>query len=778
MIEHTYPEGAAFPGHAAESARESQPAWPVATNAPDGAPNIVLIVLDDLGYAQLGCYGGLGGRISTPNIDALAQGGLRYRNFHATPLCSPTRAAMLSGRNAHTMGVGMIMEYATGYPGYNAMMPKDAALLPAILKENGYSTMALGKWHLAPDAEVGPWGPFDRWPLGQGFERFYGFLPGETSQWEPELWADNHRVEAPRSAQDGYHLSEDLVDVASRWITEKDVTFPSRPFFTYLALGAMHAPHHAPPEWIDRYRGAFDDGWDVIRAETLARQKELGVVPGDTQLSGHNECVANWDDLTDQQRRVYARQMEVFAGFLSHTDYQIGRLVDLLRDRGMLDNTLILVMSDNGASAEGGPDGLFHEMSYFNRSPENIDDMDARLDEWGTPSSHPHYATGWAEAGNTPNRWYKSFAHEGGTRVPFIAHWPAGIDERGTVRRQFTHVVDVTPTLLDLVGVPLPESVAGVTQREFEGASFRPTVNDADAPATRSVQYFECMGHRAVWKEGWKAVAVHRSTSFAYRIGLPPGTPLHDGDWDADRWELYRLDSDFAELDDRAEAEPDRLAELVDLWWREARKYQVLPLDDRGAERTRESRPMALEPQSTYVYDTAVMLGRSSSPDLRDRSFVVTAEIDASPDAEGVVVSFGSSSGGFSVFVENGHPHVVFSHLGRREYTIAAPDALPAGACQMRMRFERTRPNLGRVSLEIDGVDAGELEDVPTNPTMWSMLGVQVGADSVSTVSRRYAAPNAFTGTVGQVAITLGDRPDARPAGGRDSESRIAEIQQ
>lgn len=767
----TYEQSEGFNGDIGMTVASSTPAWRRPPTPPAGAPDVITIVLDDLGYAQLGCFGGLGGRISTPHIDALAQQGLRFRNFHATPLCSPTRAALLTGRNAHSVGVGMIMEYATGYPGYDSVIPADAAMTPAVLRGAGYATMALGKWHLTPEAENGPWGPFDRWPLAKGFDRYYGFMPGETSQWEPELWEDNHRVEAPGRPEDGYHLTADLVDRATAWIDEEKAVTPSRPYYLYLALGAMHAPHHAPREWIERYAGAFDDGWDVVRAETLAKQKELGVVPEDTELAPHNEGVRSWSEIGDDERRVLCRQMEAFAGFLSHTDDQIGRLLDFLRQSGRLDNTMIVLLSDNGASAEGGRSGLFHELSYFNRSPEDVQQMVDRLDEWGGPTSHPHYATGWAEAGNTPNRWYKTTCHEGGTRVPFIVHWPAGIDDPGAVRSQYAHVIDVAPTLLEAIGTQAPAEVAGVRQRPVDGVSMADILRTPTAPTGRSVQHFECFGHRSVWRDGWKASAIHNSSTHAFRTGRPPEL-THDGDFDADEWELYHLDEDFAELRDLSAEQPELLRELVDLWWAEAETHGVLPLDDRGSPRLLDPRPRALEQRSKVVYSAPVMLGASSSPQLVGRSFEVSVDFEAQHGDTGALVSYGNWSGGFSLYLIDDRLHATMAYLGREEFPVSATEPLTPGRHRAVLRFTRNDepggaspsalaqpPVVGTLGLELDGAPVGERPGVRSNPILWPVgQGLQVGGDSISSVSSDYQAPFPFGGQIHRVEVDVVSR--------------------
>jgi arylsulfatase len=748
----TYDPSGPFSGKVGRTARDSEPAWPRDPRAPEGAPNVLLIVLDDVGFGQLGCYGG---PVDTPNLDALAARGLRYNNFHTTSLCSPSRAALLTGRNAHKVGFGTISERATGFPGYNARIPKEAAMLPAILSEHGYTTMALGKWHLAPDEHNGPWGPFDRWPLGQGFDRFYGFLPGDTSQWVPDLWEDNHTVDPPKTPAEGYHLSADLVDHAEEWIATLKAVSPSHPFFLYLAFGAAHSPHHAPQEWIDRYKGRFDAGWDVVRQETFARQKKMGIVPEKTVLPPHNEGVRPWAELSPTEQRVFARQMEVFAAFLSYTDDQIGRLVRFLEQSGELHNTLLMVVSDNGASPEGGTHGLFNEIGYFNGVPESTEELASHLGAWGSPESHPHYATGWAEAGNTPNRWYKSTVHEGGTRDPLIIHFPARIEDAGKIRSQFHHIVDFVPSILESVGIAMPSHVRGHEQMPLQGTSFAYTFSDASAPTRKTVQYFEMFAHRAIWADGWKAVVLHWSTGFAQRIGLP-NHEVHDGDFDADRWELYHLDEDYSEMHDLAAAEPERLKQLIDLWWKEAEANNVLPLDDALKERMLVAKPRVFEERDRYEYEAPVRLGRTTSPDLRDRSHTITAEIEVPPDgAEGVIVSNGGASGGYTLCLKDGKAHYVVNYLGREHYVASTSERIPNGLVTLRVEFTRTGKQSGRAELYVNERRLAASEIPHTNPVAYAAAeGLEIGSDTTSPVWPGYVSPFRFTGTIHKVAIT------------------------
>ncbi len=550
-----------------------------------GAPNVVVILLDDVGFAQLEPYGS---GIETPAITSLAQGGLRYRNHHVTAMCSPTRAAMFTGQNHHAVGMGFLPEVPIGFPGYTGRIPDTAAALPRLLRDGGYSTFAVGKWHLTPRWEVSASGPFTRWPLGLGFERYYGFLAGDTNQFAPELVSDNGHVEPPRTPAEGYHLTEDLTDRALRFVGDQQQATPNKPFLLWFATGAQHAPHQAPAEWIERFRGRFDHGWDAWRAEVLARQMEMGIIPANTTPSERPPWVQPWDSLDRGRQALFARMMEVYAGFLAHTDDQIGRLLDGLRARGLLDNTLVLLASDNGASAEGGPHGSFNELRFTHDRLDDVHDTIARMDEIGSPTSYSHYAWGWAWAGNTPFKLWKRYTWLGGVRTPLIAHWPARITDGGAVRDQFCHAVDLLPTVLAATGVDRPEDVDGVRQRALDGASLLDSFDDAAAPSPRDRQYFELLGSRAIYSDGWKATTNHVGAQISIERELLEGSRSFDDD----RWSLFRLADDFAEVDDLAEAEPDKLAELTAAWWSEAERNQVLPLDDTftGRARSRSSR--------------------------------------------------------------------------------------------------------------------------------------------------------------------------------------------
>ena len=755
MSLRTYPEGQPHPGPIGRATAESQPAWPLPASPPAGAPNVIVVLFDDLGFAQLGCYGGLGGRIRTPHIDRLASAGLRYQNFHTTALCSPSRAALLTGRNHHSVGMATITERATGFPGYNGRIPKDAAMLPAVLVERGYATMALGKWHLTPDEHITPAGPFDRFPLGQGFERFYGFMGGETSQFEPDLWADNHRVQAPARPEDGYHLSDDLVDSAIEWIGTLKAVAPSKPFFTYVAFGATHSPHHVPAEYIGQYRGVFDEGWDVVRAQTLETQIAMGIVPPGTVLPGINPGVRAWDELSADERRLYARQMEVYAAMVTHTDAAIGRLMDYLERSGLDEDTIVMVLSDNGSSAEGAGDGRLNSFGYMNGAPDSVSEMLGHLDDWGSPHTHPHYASGWAMAGNTPNRMYKSFVHEGGTRDPLIVRWPKRIADHGAIRHQFHHIIDVAPTLLEAIGIEWPDVVRGHTQRPVEGTSMLYSFTDGDAPTPKTTQYFEMFAHRAIWAGGWKAVALHWSQAIRQRLG-PIEHEMHDGDFDADQWELYRIDEDMSEMNDLAESMPDKLQELVDLWWREAERYNVLPLDDSLLARLLADKPRIFEPRDFYTYSGRVRLPRQGSPSLRDCSYTISAEVEIGDGDEGVIVSYGGVDGGLSLCLLDGHLHYVKNFLGRAHYVASTVAPVAPGRRVIDVLFERTAPNAGDARLYVDGSLSARVEVERMNAVAFSSSeGLEVGSDTVSPVWQRYRSPFEFTGTIRRVVLSL-----------------------
>jgi arylsulfatase A-like enzyme len=731
-----------FPGVIGNTVPESTPAWPRRPQPPEGAPNVIFIVLDDTGFAHLGCYGS---DIETPNMDRLAAGGLRYNNFHTTALCSPTRACLLTGRNHHSVGVGRITEITSGFPGYYGQITDRAATLAEVLRSHGYNTIACGKWHLLPNSHTSAAGPFDQWPLGRGFDHYYGFLGGETDQWRPDLAMGNERIQPPD--RPGYHLTEDLVDHAIGFVRDQKSLAPEKPFFLYLAFGATHAPHHAPKEFIEKYRGRFDEGWDAARDRIFARQKKIGVVPPDTELAPRNDGVKAWTDLTDNERRLFARMQEVFAGFLDHTDTHIGRVLDFLEEIGQFENTLIVLISDNGASQEGGPIGQ-PEQIYFNTvTGGNIDlsveDMLEHIDELGGPLHHNHYPTGWAQAGNTPLKRYKQNTHGGGIRDPMIVHWPARIKDGGAIRNQYHHVSDVTPTVLETIGIEAPTVLRGIEQMPVEGTSFAYSFGSPEEPTHKETQYYEMLGHRAIWHDGWKAVAFH-----------PPGTSFEN-----DRWELYHLDNDFSESSDLADEHPERLRELVDLWWDEARKHNVLPISDMVT--TGFSRPGGGAPRRAFTFYAGATAPSMAAPNAANRSHRITAHIDrADTRQEGALVAQGGRHGGYTLYIKDNRLVYEYNFLGLSRYAIRSASELAPGTAELRFDFLKTGEcqGIGRLFANGDLIGEGE---VPQTTRIGLAVGLEpmnVGRDDYTPVSEAYACPFAFSGKLHRVEVFLGGR--------------------
>ncbi|MBS1786367.1 MAG: arylsulfatase [Acidobacteria bacterium] len=727
--------------------KESKPAWEPQATAPKGAPNVIYLVLDDVGYAQLGCYGS---EIATPNIDRLAANGLRYTNFHTTALCSPSRAALLTGHNHHSNHFGVITDNATGFPGYDGRMPKSHATIAEILKPNGYSTFYVGKWHQAGFDEYSNAGPFEQWPLGMGFERFYGFVGGETNQWFPRLASDNQNIEPP--LKPGYHLTEDLTDRAIQFILDQKQVNHDKPFFMNLAYGAAHAPLQVHKKYIEMYKGKFDKGWDKVREETLARQKKMGIVPPNAILPPRNPNIKAWDELTADQRRLYARLQEVFAGFLTHADENIGRLINFLEEIGQLDNTILIVVSDNGASQEGRLTGSFNELLYFNQIPEDEAMNLKMIDEMGGPMTYPHYPMGWAMAGNTPFRMYKQNTHAGGNTDPFIVHWPKGIKEKGGIRTQYQHLIDVTPMVLEAIGIKQPKTLNGVDQAPFDGISMLHTLNDAAAKSRHETQYYEMLGHRAIYYNGWKAIAIHERGS---------------GDWSTDRWELFKVDEDFNETNDLAAKQPEKLREMIERWWVEAGKYNVLPLDDRGFVRTLEqvstNRPQTI---ATY-YPGNIQIPRSSMLRFQNHSFSLTAEVEIpASGAEGVLLALGGRFAGFSFFVQNNRLQFVYNYFGLERYAVTSSETLPKGAAKLRVEFTSTGQDKGVAVLFINDRKVGEGAIPHTVPIVYSTSeGVAAGRDPSTPVTESYQSPFAFTGKLKKVVMEL--KENSKTASGK-----------
>ncbi|MGH7023233.1 MAG: arylsulfatase [Caulobacteraceae bacterium] len=737
-MNHKHPAEPGFDGVIGRTIEESTPSWSGGA-APKGAPNLVMVVLDDTGFAHLGCYGST---IGTPNIDRLAGEGLRYTGFHTTALCSSSRACLLTGRNHHAVGMRAISNFDTGYPNMRGAVTPRAATLAEILREASVATFAGGKWHLAPMAECTAAGPFRNWPLGKGFDRFYGFLQGETDQFYPELTSDNHFVDQPRAPAEGYHVSEDLTDRSMAWVRDQVSLTPERPFFLYLAFGAMHAPHQAPRAYLEKYRGRFDDGWDVAREAWFARQKAMGIVPAETRLAPRNPGVRPWTELSDKERAFAARLQEAYAAMLDHTDAQIGRLADFLDELGVFDDTLFILVSDNGASQEGGPKGTLDEMRYFNMMKEDLDTAVERLDDIGGPDSHCNIPWGWAQAGNTPLKWYKQNTHGGGVRDPLIVRWPARIKDVGGLRHQFCHAIDLAPTILEAMGLAPPAEVRGYAQMPVHGASLAATFDTTDARPPREIQYFEMVGHRGLWRDGWKAVTHH-----------PSGTPFDD-----DAWELYHLDRDFSETDDLAAAEPDRLKAMIEAWWREAETHGVLPLDDRnafalfGASR----RPGLPTSRSRFVYYPPISHLVSDACPPVARGWRMSVELDHT-GGDGALISRGSRNSGFVLYVKDGR--CVFDYNAFHDHTVICARApLTRGSHVVEVAVERQADGGAWVVLTIDGEGVGE-RTIPRLLLLVSSLGMDFGA-SPRPVCDAYAAPFAYPGLIRRVTFEL---PTASP---------------
>ncbi|MET8779719.1 arylsulfatase [Nocardia sp. NPDC004654] len=757
--------------------RDSIPDWGPyeQPKAPAGAPNVVYIVLDDVGFGAMGCYGG---PIETPNIDRIAASGLRYSQWHTTALCSPTRSCLLTGRNHTTNGMACISECAVGFPGANGHIPPECATLAEILVERGYSTAAVGKWHLCAEDEMNLASTKRNWPVGRGFERFYGFLGAETNQWYPDLVHDNHPVEQPATPEQGYHFSVDITDRAIEYIDDVKAIAPERPVFLYYAPGCAHAPHHAPREWIERYRGRFDAGYEVMREQILARQQDMGLVPQNTELPPLNpigtpetrsgpdgqpfpplDYTRPWDSLSDDQKRLYCRMAEVYAGFLSHCDDQIGRLLAYLEKIEQLDNTIIVVVSDNGASGEGGPDGSVNENKIANSVPDDLAENLSKLDDLGSTKTYNHYPNGWAMAFNTPFKMWKRYSFNGGTCDPCLISWPAGIQAHGETRDQYHHAVDLVPTLLDCLGMELPDTVKGHAQTPIQGVSMRYSFDAATIPTAKHTQFYSMLGGRGIWHDGWKAVTTHPTLS-----GWS-----HFPD---DTWELYNVDRDRAELHDLAAEEPGKLAELIGLWFYEAGANQAFPLDDRsGVEILTTQRPQLAPPRNRYVYRPGgAEVPESVAVNIRNRSYAIGALVDLpEPGAAGVLFSHGGRFGGHALYVKDNRLHYVYNFLGSDEQRISADEDLPTGQnLILAASFDKESEDppgtaRGTLSLYYGERKVGEGR-IRTQPGKFSIAGegLHAGRDSAEAVTDDYPGtfPWKFTGgTLHRVAVDVSGEP-------------------
>jgi len=760
-----YKPGTTFPGVIGRTVDQSSAAWPEPVRAKEGSPNVLFIVLDDTGFGQLGCYGS---PMETPNLDALAADGLLYNTMHTTALCSPTRTCILTGRNHHSNNMACITEGSTGFPGYNGNIPFENGFMSEMLLQHGYSTYAIGKWHLTPADQISAAGPYDRWPLGRGFERYYGFLGGETHQYYPELVYDNHQVEPPKTPDEGYHVTEDLVDKAISFIADTKQVAPNKPFFMYFCTGAMHAPHHVPKEWSDKYKGKFDDGWEVYREKVFSRQKELGVVPADAKLSRHDPDVQRWATLPAEEKRLYARMMEVYAGFLTHTDFHIGRLVDFLKSIGEFENTLIMVISDNGASSEGGPAGSVNENLFFNNVPESLEENLKALEKLGGPETFNHYAWGWTWAGNTPFRRWKRETYRGGISDPFIVHWPKGIKARGEVRTQYSHAVDMVPTILDALGIEPPASIKGVTQSPIEGVSFAHTFDDVNAATKHPTQYFEMMGHRSLYHDGWRAVCPWPGTSFT-EAGMPFGTPIPAEkltELDANNWELYHMAEDFSENHNVASENRGKLIEMIATWYVEAGKYNVLPVDGRGVLRMADDRPQIAINRTRYTYYPGTQsVPSNAAAKVLNRPHSITADVEIpAGGAEGVLLVHGGADGGYSFYMKGNKLHWVHNYVAREFYHVESVETVPEGHHKLRFEFEVTgQPDLatgkgapGRAQLYIDGKLVGQTDVPVTTPLALGLTsGVRSGSAPGAPVTPDYEPPFEFTGTIYSVTVDV-----------------------
>ncbi len=722
-----------FEGHIGKTYRDSRPFWRPPPRPKPGAPNIVVVILDDVGFADLGCYGS---EIETPAMDALAGGGLRYNNFHVTAMCSVTRASLLTGRNAHAVGVGIIAEWSSGYPGYEGRMSRQAATIPEILGDHGYACHALGKWHLINMVDYGAAGPHGDWPLGRGFDTWYGFHGALTDQWNPELYRDNHPIDHEPGAD--YHLSEDLVDHAIAGIRDHVTSAPDRPFFLYLAFGACHWPHHVPRAFIEKYDGVYEAGWDEIRARRFARQKELGLIPPNTDLAPRNPDVEAWSDVSPDVRRLAVRLQQTYAGFLDHTDAQLARLVAYLQKLGLGDDTMIVVLSDNGASPEGGATGALNLRKHMVYEVEAPEVGLANLDKIGSAFAFNHYPTGWAQVSNTPLKWYKKDTHGGGIRSPLIVNWPGGIAHAGEIRPQYHHVCDVAPTLYDVLDIVPPEAFRGEPQMDVHGISMAYSFDAPDAPTRRSVQHYEILGDRAIWKDGLKAVVRH----------------VKDEDFDRDRWELYDTDDDFSEVHDLADERPRDLEALKALWWEEAERYGVLPLDDREWERAAAF--MKMNPRTRYVFlQDMARIDRLMAPDITGRNFAITVEFEAaSRRDEGALLAWGSRFGGLSLHLAEGHVVADYLYSESESYRLAAP--LPEGPlADIVLSFHRATDMSGTATLRVNGSELASREFPKTWPAYGVTAGLTCGRDAGCPVSDSPAGRSRFSGRINRVVVDL-----------------------
>ena len=766
---------AEFKGKIELDIRDSEPDWGpfAAPTAPEGAPNVLYIVWDDTGIATWDCFGGL---VEMPAMSRIAERGVRLSQFHTTALCSPTRASMLTGRNATTVGMATIEEFTDGFPNCSGRIPFETALLSEVLVERGYNTYCVGKWHLTPLEESNLASSKRHWPLSRGFERFYGFMGGETDQWYPDLVYDNHPVDPPATPEDGYHLSKDIADRTISFIRDAKVIAPDKPWFSYVCPGAGHAPHHVFKEWADKYAGTFDMGYEAYREIVLENQKKLGIVPPDTELSPVNpyldvkgpngeawpaqDTVRPWDSLNDDEKKLFNRMAEVFAGFLSYTDAQIGRILDYLEESGQLDNTIIVTISDNGASGEGGPNGSVNETKFFNGYIDTVEESMRFFDNLGGPETYNHYPIGWAMAFNTPYKLFKRYAsHEGGIADTAIISWPDGITAHGEVRDNYVSVCDITPTVYDLLGMSAPETVRGIPQKPLDGVSFKAALDDSAADTGKHTQFYTMLGTRGIWHDGWFANTIHAAS------------PAGWSNFDKDRWELFHIESDRSQCHDLAEAEPQKLEEMKKLWFDEAAKYNGLPLADLNIMETLSRfRPYLAGDRKNYTYYPGTAdVGMGAMAELRGASFAVLAEVTVdTTGAEGVLFKQGGAHGGHVLFIQDGRLHYVYNFMGEDEQKVSSEGAVPLGQHIFGVRYERSgtvtgsHTPLGIATLFVDDDAVGTLPNVKSHPGTFGLAGavLSIGRNSGSPVSRSFKAPYAFTGgTIAKVVVDVSGEP-------------------
>jgi len=722
--------------------------------APKGAPNVLLVLIDDMGFGQPGAFGG---PIQMPTLDRIANRGLRYNRFHTTAVCSATRAALLTGNNAHTVNCGEIADNATGFPGNTFVRPDNVTPLAQILRMNGYNTAAYGKSHETPGWEIIPTGPFDRWPTSLGFEEFYGFVGGDMNHWAPMLYHGTTKVELKRDAN--YHLTTDMADKAIAWMGLQKSLTPDKPFFVYFAPGATHAPHHAPKAWAEKYKGQFDMGWDKLREQTFERQKKVGIIPADAKISPRPKEIPAWDSFSPMEQKLFARQMEVFAGFAEHTDHEIGRMVDYLESIGQLDNTLIVyIAGDNGSSSEGGKYGTFNETAALNSSPGTVDQMMALYDEWGGPNTFPHFAMGWAWAGNSPYPWVKQIAgHLGGSRTGMAVSWPKGIQAKGEIRSQFHHVIDVAPTILEVVQIPQPKKVNGFEQKPMDGVSMLASFRDAKAPENHLTQYFDVFGNRGIYDNGWLAGTVH-NVPWIFNAKLPA--------LDDDVWELYDLRNDFTSAVNLAASNPQKLDEMKQIFNREAIKHKVFPIDDRKAERIVPAvagRPDILKGRTEMTfYEGMRGLFELAIISVKNCAFTVTSEVELKDDrTNGVIIAQGGRFGGWAIFMKDGKPAYEHNFFGQERYKATATEAIPAGKHTIVFHFTPDEPKkLGSGGKGILSVDGKQVAEVKTPKMVYGVFafddGLGIGVDDETNVSLDYKeGDNAFTGKIRRVTINV-----------------------